>query len=60
MARGCLFDNTENDLKTIVRNGDRAALEAALREIVGRKSGKGLLSSADSCRKLFDMSKVGE
>jgi len=59
MARGCLFDNTEYDLKTIVRNGDQVALEVALREIIGRKPGRGLLSSADSCRKPFDMSKVG-
>jgi cyclic pyranopterin phosphate synthase len=59
MARGCLFDNTEYDLKTILRKGDRASLEGALREIVERKPGKGLLSQTDSIREPFDMSKVG-
>ncbi len=59
MARGCLFDNTEFDLKSIVRNGDRTALEEALREIVSRKPKKSLLSGADSARETFDMSKVG-
>jgi cyclic pyranopterin phosphate synthase len=59
MARGCLFDNEEYDLRTIVRNRDRAALAEALREIVGRKGGKGFMSREDSARKPFDMSKVG-
>ena len=59
MARGCLFDNTEYDLKAILRNGDRAALEKALREIVSRKPGKGFIPCTDSVRKPFDMSKVG-
>jgi cyclic pyranopterin phosphate synthase len=59
MAMGCLFDNTEYDLKTILRKGERAALEEALREIVGRKPRKGLISCTDSLRKPFDMSKVG-
>jgi len=59
MARGCLFDNTEFDLRTILRNGDQTALEEALREIVSRKRGKSLLSGSDSARKMFDMSKVG-
>ena len=59
MARGCLFDNTEFDLKTILRNGDRSALEEALREIVSRKPGKSRLSDSDSDLKMFDMSKVG-
>lgn len=58
-ARGCLFDDTEYDLKTIMRNGNRAELEEALREIVGRKPGRGRISDADSARKPFDMSKVG-
>ena len=59
MARGCLFDNKEYDLKTILRNGDRAALEAALRAIVSSKPGKGFIPCADSIDKPFDMSKVG-
>jgi cyclic pyranopterin phosphate synthase len=61
MARGCLFDNKEFDLKPILRNGDRTALEEALREIVSRKPGKSHFSgsSSDSARKPFDMSKIG-
>ncbi len=59
MAKGCLFDDTEYDLKTVLRNGDRAALETALREIVGRKPRKGFICDADSHRKPFDMSKIG-
>jgi cyclic pyranopterin phosphate synthase len=59
MARGCLFDNTEFDLKTILRSGDRAALEEALREIVSRKPAKSRLPDPDSARTMFDMSKVG-
>jgi cyclic pyranopterin phosphate synthase len=59
MAKGCLFDDAEYDLKTILRNGNQAALEEALREIVARKPAKGFICDADSVRKPFDMSKVG-
>jgi cyclic pyranopterin phosphate synthase len=59
MAKGCLFDDTAYDLKPILRSGDRAALETALREIVGRKPRQGFICDADSLRKPFDMSKVG-
>ncbi len=59
MAKGCLFDAAEFDLKTVLRNGNRAALEEILREIVARKPGKGYICAADSARKPFDMSKVG-
>ncbi|HET6420769.1 MAG TPA: GTP 3',8-cyclase MoaA [Geobacteraceae bacterium] len=59
MARGCLFDDTEYDLKMILRNGNRAAIVDALREIVGRKPGRGRISDGVSARKPFDMSKVG-
>jgi GTP 3',8-cyclase len=59
MARGCLFDNTEFNLKTLLRNRDRSALEEALREIVSRKPGKSRLSGSYSACKPFDMSKVG-
>jgi cyclic pyranopterin phosphate synthase len=59
MAKGCLFDDTAYDLKPILSNGDRAALETALREIVSRKPLKGFICDADSHRKPFDMSKVG-
>jgi cyclic pyranopterin phosphate synthase len=58
-AKGCLFDNTEYDLKTILRNGNRAAVEKALRALVDRKPGKGFIAEKDSTRKPFDMSKVG-
>lgn len=58
-AKGCLFDNTEYDLKTILSNGNRAALEKALRAIVDRKPGKGFIAEKGSNRKPFDMSKVG-
>lgn len=61
MARGCLFDNKEFDLKKILRNGDRTALEEALREIVSRKPGKSHImdSGSDSACNPFDMSKIG-
>jgi cyclic pyranopterin phosphate synthase len=59
MAKGCLFDDAEYDLKTILRSGDLSALEEALREIVARKPAKGFICDADSVRKPFDMSKVG-
>jgi len=59
MARGCLFDNTEFDLKTILQSGDRTVLEESLREIVSRKPGKSLLTDSGSDCKSFDMSKVG-
>jgi cyclic pyranopterin phosphate synthase len=59
MARGCLFDKTEYDLKKLLRKGDRTALEEALREIVSRKPKKSLLSGSDSGFKTFDMSKIG-
>lgn len=59
IARGCLFDNTEYDLKTILRRGDRPALEGALRAIVDRKPARGFLTSEDSTSEPFDMSKVG-
>ncbi len=59
MAKGCLFDDAEYDLKAVLRSGNRTALEQALREIVGRKPGKGCISNAVSARKPFDMSKVG-
>ncbi len=59
LAKGCLFDDAEFDLKTVLRNGNRPALEEALREIVGRKPGNGCMSDAGSHRKPFDMSKIG-
>jgi cyclic pyranopterin phosphate synthase len=59
MVKGCLFNDAEYDLKTILRNGNQAALEEALREIVARKPAKGFICDADSVRKPFDMSKVG-
>jgi len=61
MARGCLFDNKEFDLKTILRTGDRTALEEVLREMVSRKPGKSHVSDSDSdsAGEPFDMSKIG-
>jgi cyclic pyranopterin phosphate synthase len=58
-AKGCLFDDTSYDLKPVLRSGERAALETALREIVGRKPRRGSIRDPDSHRKAFDMSKVG-
>jgi cyclic pyranopterin phosphate synthase len=58
-ARSCLFDNAEYDLKGLLRNGNRAALEKALRAIVERKPGKGFIAEEDPKHKPFDMSKVG-
>jgi cyclic pyranopterin phosphate synthase len=59
MARGCLFDDMEYDLRKILREGNQAALETALREIVGRKPGGGCTTGADTDRKPFDMSRMG-
>lgn len=59
MAKGCLFDDTRHDLKPVLRSGDRAALETALREIVARKPRRGLVCDPGAHRKPFDMSKVG-
>lgn len=59
MAKGCLFGGAEYDLRKILRNGTRAELEDALREIVAAKPGKGFITDAASGGKPFDMSKVG-
>ncbi|MDD2336233.1 MAG: GTP 3',8-cyclase MoaA [Geobacteraceae bacterium] len=59
MARGCLFDNREYDLKMVVRTGGRIALEEALREIVARKPGKSCISGETSAREPLYMSKIG-
>jgi len=58
-ARGCLFDTGEYDLKPLLKEGNRAALEEALRDIVSRKPEKHLLSLVHPACKPFDMSKIG-
>lgn len=59
VAKGCLFDGNEYDLRPLLRNGDETALGEALREVVLNKPERHLLSNPDPARKRFSMSKVG-
>ncbi len=58
-ARSCLFDDTEYDLKPLLRSGGDAALKETLRAIVINKPKNHLITSHDSAHEPFDMSKVG-
>jgi molybdenum cofactor biosynthesis enzyme MoaA len=59
MARSCLFDDSECDLKPFLRKGGEAALEETLRSIVMGKPKKHLMSNHDAAHEPFDMSKIG-
>jgi GTP 3',8-cyclase len=59
MAKGCLFDTREYDLKSILRKGDKNALAEALREIVRNKPGKHAFTGNDPADGSVAMSKVG-
>jgi cyclic pyranopterin phosphate synthase len=59
MARSCLFDSKEFDLKPLLRSDREASLKEALQQIVRSKPGNHLLSNQDSAHEPFDMSKVG-
>ncbi len=58
-ARSCLFDDTEYDLKPLLRIGGETALKETLRAIVINKPKNHLITSNDSTHEPFDMSKVG-
>jgi cyclic pyranopterin phosphate synthase len=59
MARSCLFDDKEYDLKPLLRRGGETALKETLRAIVIDKPKNHLITSHDSAHEPFDMSKVG-
>jgi cyclic pyranopterin phosphate synthase len=59
MARGCLFSETETDLKPILRGNDPSELEKVLLRIVGTKPGKHRLCEEPAGPSPFDMSRVG-
>jgi cyclic pyranopterin phosphate synthase len=58
-VRTCLFDAGEHDLRPLLQEGNRAALEEALRVIVSTKPEKHPRFSGDDTGNAFDMSKVG-
>ena len=59
MARGCLFSESETDLKPILRGNDPSELEKALLRIVGTKPGRHRLREEPSGTSSLDMSRVG-
>jgi GTP 3',8-cyclase len=59
MARGCLFSDEEIDLKPLLRAGDAAGLEEALRRVVCIKQDRHRLSEEGAGKRQFEMSKVG-
>jgi len=59
MARGCLFSESETDLKPILRGNDPSELEKVLLRIVGSKPGKHRLGEEPSGPPILDMFKVG-
>ena len=59
MARGCLFSESETDLKPILRGNDPSELENVLLRIVGTKPGKHRLREEPSGPSPLDMSRVG-
>jgi cyclic pyranopterin phosphate synthase len=59
MARGCLFSESETDLKPILRGNDPSELEKVLLRIVGTKPGKHRLCEEPTGPPTLDMSRVG-
>jgi len=59
MARGCLFSETETDLKPILRGNDPSELEKILLRIVGTKPGKHRLCEEPAGPSPLGMSRVG-
>jgi cyclic pyranopterin phosphate synthase len=59
MAKSCLFDGREHDLRPLLRDGSEAALDKALRQLVAEKPAKHFLSKTETMHEPFDMSKVG-
>lgn len=59
MAKNCLFSDKEVDLKPLLRAGDMAGLQEALRRIVIEKPGKHIIVEQSSETKPFSMSKIG-
>jgi len=59
MAKSCLFDNKEYDLKPLLKAGSEIALNEAMQQIVRNKPGKHFLSDNNTTHEPFDMSKVG-
>jgi len=59
MAKSCLFDNKEYDLRPLLKAGSESALNEAMQQIVRNKPGKHFLSDSKTTHEPFDMSKVG-
>jgi cyclic pyranopterin phosphate synthase len=59
MAKSCLFDSTEHDLKPYLKPGRKVVLKELLQRIVLNKPGKHLLSDQEAGHDPFEMSKVG-
>jgi len=59
MAKSCLFDNKEYDLRPLLKAGSESALNEAMLQIVRNKPGKHFLSNENTTHEPFDMSKVG-
>ena len=59
MARGCLFSETETDLKPSLRENGPSELEKVLLRIVGTKPGKHRLCGEPPGASPLDMSRVG-
>jgi len=59
MARGCLFSESETDLKPILRGNDPSELGKVILRIVGTKPGKHRLCKEPSGPSPLDMSRVG-
>jgi cyclic pyranopterin phosphate synthase len=59
MARGCLFSESETDLKPILRGNDPSELGKIILRIVGAKPGKHRLLEEPSGPSPLDMSRVG-
>lgn len=59
LAKSCLFDHTDHDLRPLLRQGHLSALKEELRMIIQKKPKAHSLSRYESSHEAFDMSKVG-
>ena len=58
-AKGCLFSDEEFDLKPLLKSGDEAGLEEALRKVVSIKQDRHRITENEAGPTPFEMSKVG-
>jgi cyclic pyranopterin phosphate synthase len=59
LVKGCLFSETQVDLKTIVRGGSEEALAAALGAIVQSKPDRHQMNPEECHHQAFSMSSIG-